>query len=679
MRVVWFNLLLLCLFSSCFANEQDLLKTQDISRIMQQILQHHLEKKVISNDLFKHSLIIFIQQFDPYKMYLLEKEVQPYRDLSDAQVNELISEYKNGNFKIFKEINDLIQKSIIRSRELRPALENKAKDELFQLSVKKEYTPELTANKDYATNIEELKNRMYSHLDLYIIAQRHHYGDSVIARRKDQTIRSYENNLDQIENQYLYVDEKNHPLPEPEQENLFTLHVLKALASSLDSHTSFYKPREAFDIRIKLQKEFQGFGIFLKESNEGIYVSRLLPGGPAEKSGLISPGDILIEVQGKPILDLSFDEVMQMLHDEKVPEETLVIKRKEPGSETEKLFTVKLKRQEIIIDSDRVGVNSVAFGNGIIGILTLNSFYEGNGLSSEMDLRNAINQLEKTGKLKGLILDLRNNSGGFLSQAIKVAGLFITSGVIVVSKYDNNDEKIYRDVDSKVAYDGPFVVLISKLTASAAEIVAQALQDYGVAVIVGDDHSFGKGTIQSQTVTDNQSSSYFKVTIGKYYTVSGKTPQKYGVKSDIIVPGPLNDKKIGEEYLDSVAADHISPLYNDQLEDVPNNDKNWYLKYYTPKIQHSVLTWHKMLPSLIKNSEYRIANNKDYQFFLKGISPKDEEESSDDDALDLEESEWIKLDKKHQNFGQNDLQLEEAENIVKDMFFLEQTKGQLLK
>lgn len=653
------------------ADNQEILHTSDIQRIMKQILEHHLETKKLSNEVFNHALKIYLEQFDPFKMYLLESEVRPFIELSATESNAIVEEYKKGNFTIFNRMNDVIQQAILRSRKLRPSLENKAREELFQLNLKKEYQPNVPTNSSYPKTLDELKDRMFLHLDLYINAQRHHYGDSVVARRKDQTIRSYENSLRDVENQYLYVNDKDQPLPKDEQENLFTIHVLKALASSLDAHTSFYQAKEAYDIRVRLQKEFQGVGIFLKESKDGIFISRLLPGGPAEKSGLIQPNDILVEVDGKSVFDLPFNQVMEMLHDEKKPDATLVLKRKDLLTNQDKIFTVKLKRQEIIINTDRVDTKSVPFGDGIIGIIDLHSFYQGNGVSSEKDVRDAIQKLEAKGKLKGLILDLRDNSGGFLSQAVSVAGLFIKSGVIVISKYDNNDEKIYRDVDSSVSYDGPLVILVSKLTASAAEIVAEALQDYGVAIIVGDEHTYGKGTIQSQTVTDNSSASFFKVTIGKYYTVSGKTPQKNGVKSDILIPGPLNSKRIGEEYVDSVKPDSIAPLYKDPLEDLSTSEKKWYLKYYTPKLQQRLNNWTKMIPTLKKNSEYRIAHNKDYQFFLKGEPASDNNENDVDD----EEIEWMKIDKKKQNFGQNDLQLEEAENVVKDMFFLQQLQS----
>jgi carboxyl-terminal processing protease len=249
-----------------------------------------------------------------------------------------------------------------------------------------------------------------------------------------------------------------------------------------------------------------------------------------------------------------------------------------------------------------------------------------------------------------------------MSQAVKVAGLFITDGIIVISKYSNGDERIYRDVDGKSVYDGPLIVLTSKATASAAEIVAQALQDYGVALVVGDEHTYGKGTIQTQTVTDNQSSSYFKVTVGKYYTVSGHTPQKEGVKADVVAPGHWNREQIGEMYADSLGADVIPAAYDDTLKDVPLNLRAWYIKYYIPKLQKRTLTWLELLPTLRKNSEYRIAHNKNYQYFLKGTGNESED-------AELEE-EWNVTDKKNKTYGEDDLQVQETVNILKDMILL---------
>jgi carboxyl-terminal processing protease len=647
------------------SHEQDLLKASDVSKIMKQILDHHVEKKEMSSTVLHQALTTYIEQFDPTRVYLLDREVEPFIHMSPDRLKAVLDQYKENNFSAFRELNKVIQQSILRSRKLRENLEHD--NSLFEN--KNEIANPQTHFEGYAKTVEDLQDRIKQQFVIYLQLQKRRYGESSSNsnKKRDQMIRVFEDHLRDFENQYLFEDEKGTPLPAGEQENLFVIHVLKALASSLDAHTSFYRPSEAYDMRVRLQKEFQGIGLILKETPEGVRVVHMLEGGPAAKSGLIQVNDILLEVDGKLTSDYPFDKVMDLLHDSKDDTVTLVLKHPEDKEGSQQTYTVKLKREVIILNEDRVDVGYEAFGNGIIGVISLHSFYQNdNGITSEKDVREAIQKLDKKGNLKGLVLDLRDNSGGFLSQAVKVAGLFISNGIIVISKYSNGEEKFYRDVDSKTIFDGPLVVLTSKATASAAEIVAQALQDYGVALVVGDEHTYGKGTIQTQTVTDNQSTSYFKVTVGKYYTVSGKTPQKEGVKADVIVPGHWSQEKIGEEYLEStVDNDTITPAFDDKLSDVAPDVKPWYLKYYMPKLQHKKLVWRKMLPALRRNSEYRIANNKDYQYYLKHGDEKPAASEEEE-----EEGEWLSLSKKEKNFGEDDLQLQEALNIVKDMIQL---------
>lgn len=661
-RHCWFAVLVLLLISAWSeAYEQNLLKTNDISRIMQKILSEHVEKKEINSQILGNALEIYIDQFDPHRMYLLESEVIPYFKATPDKLQQALKQYDQKNYDIFKQLNQTIQASIERSRRLRQNLESQIKNSSLHPSPDKEHIP--LANQEamppFAQTQEQLKERLMQNLGTYMNIQKKHLGTNITPRQKEEILNSYEKKLKEFESQYLYQDEKGNPLPLAEQENLFTIHVLKALAKSLDSHTSFFEANEAYDIRVRLQKEFKGIGLVLKDTNKGPRVTHMLEGGPAANSKLIQVGDILTEVDGKSVVDHPFEKTMEMLHGDKNTKVKLTFKRKEKKENSPDFYTVELTREVIIVNHDRVDVRSEQFGNGIIGIVSLHSFYQGEGVSSEQDVRNAIEKLEKKGPLKGLILDLRDNSGGFLSQAVKVAGLFVTDGVIVISKYSNGEERVYRDIDGKTTYDGPLIVLTSKATASAAEIVAQALQDYGVALIVGDEHTYGKGTIQTQTVTDDQSTSYFKVTVGKYYTVSGHTPQKEGVKADILVPGHWNREEIGEMYADSLESDIIPSFYEDSLKDVPANLRAWYIKYYLPKLQKKTVVWKNLLPTLRKNSEYRIAQNKNYQYFLKGGEEDEEEPESED--------EWNVTDKKNRTYGEDDLQVQEAINILKDM------------
>lgn len=663
----WWIAVLIFLNMSYFleAADEDLLKTKDIHHIMQQILSEHVAKKEITSQILQSALVIYIDQFDPHRMYLLESEVSPYFHLSLRQLDKAIEQYTQNDFSIFQQLNQVIQNSILRSRKIRQGLESEVKNNLFHQSPDTMQYP-ISNREDmepFARTENQLKDRIMQNLGTFIDLHKKRYGGGITAQKKDQILNSYENRLREFENPYLYQDDKGQPLSAAEKENLFTIHVLKALANSLDSHTSFYQASEAYDIRVRLQKEFQGLGLVLKDTLYGIVVTHMLEGGSAAQSGLIKVGDILLEVNEKSVADHPFEKVMEMLHGDKDTKVKLVFKRPGVAGQPDTIYSVELKRELVILDNDRVDVNSEPFGNGIIGKITLHSFYQGDGVSSVKDVRDAIEKLEKKGNLRGLILDLRENSGGFLSQAVKVAGLFITNGIIVISKYSNGEERFYRDVDGKTTYDGPLIVLTSKATASAAEIVAQALQDYGVAVIVGDEHTYGKGTIQAQTVTDNKSSSYFKVTVGKYYTVSGHTPQKAGVKADIVAPGHWSHEQIGESYMDSVDPDVISPAYEDQLKDVSPGIRSWYLKYYLPTLQHRKEVWHKLLPTLRKNSEYRIAHNKNYQYFLNGKGAATDEDSADED-------EWEVPGNKNKSFGEDDLQMQEAVYILKDMIWL---------
>lgn len=662
-------LVALSLFSLPILQSQEMLKSSDISKIMQQILEQHVDQKEISSKILKNGFKVYIDQFDPDRIYLLDEEVTPYLNMSDSKLTLDVEQYKQGNFKAFEELNSTIQRSIHRARSLRAEME-KNPSKFFQEASsgnKENYEewrdPDLKLH--FAKNEAELKSRNIKQLKQFIDAERRRFGDGSISQNQKQTLAVFEKNLQDRENQYLYREENGHLMPAAMQENLFTMHVLKALASSLDAHTSFYTNSEAYDMKVRLEKEFKGVGVVLQQTPDGtILVNSLISGGPAAKSGLVQPNDIIVEIDGKSVASEPFEKVMDMMRDTKANETNLGLKRKvvENGTTVDKLVNVTLKREEIVIQDDRVDIKSEKFGDGIIGVITLHSFYQGaNGITSENDVRDAIKKLQKEGNLRGLVLDLRENSGGFLNQAVKVAGLFITNGVVVISKYFNGEERFYRDMDGKTIYDGPLIVLTSRATASAAEIVAQALQDYGVALIVGDDRTYGKGTIQSQTVTENKATSYFKVTVGKYYTVSGKTPQLQGVKADIIVPGPFNFEHIGEQYLETtIKADTVPADYADNLQDIDPNMKAWYLRYYLPTLQHKKQFWAESLAPLKQNSGHRISQDSDYSAYLKKAA----------DFRDLNNTAGSKGNAKSPVYLR-DFQLVETINVLKDMISLE--------
>lgn len=247
-----------------------------------------------------------------------------------------------------------------------------------------------------------------------------------------------------------------------------------------------------------------------------------------------------------------------------------------------------------------------------------------------------------------------------LTQAVAVSGLFITKGIVVSIKDDSGHVQHLRDLDGKTSWNGPLIILINRTSASAAEIVAQTLQDYGRALVVGDDHSFGKGSFQTFTLGSSKNSDInpkgeFKVTRGRYYTVSGKTPQLVGVQSDIIIPGVFSESEIGEKFAKyPLENDHIKPNFDDDLSDVPFLQRDKIRLLYKFDLQKQLTTYQPYIEQLKENTAQRLKDNQNYQNFMKEVKKKGDEIDPDN----------------VENFGQNDLQLQEAYNVMKDLILL---------
>lgn len=644
------------------------LKKDDVKKIMTQIFSQHVDQKKITAKIIRKSLKVYIDQFDPDRTYLLDSEVQPFLNPSASGLDTYLDEYEKNDFEIYEKLNKVIQTAISRARVNRAMLFDD-REKLFQdsLNIKADPNEDMTdpdLKRGFAKSPEELLKRQRNQILQFLAAERARYGNQEVTRNPKATLGVLDKNLISHENQYLFQDAAGKMMTAQQRENLLTLHILKSLSSSLDAHTTVYDPTEAYDMKVRLQKGFQGIGVILKKGSNGeVKIASFVKGGPAEASKQLEINDQIIAIEGKDITGDSFDQVMEQLKGKNNPAVKITVKRsvQENGKTVDKKFDVQLQRAPITLNEDRVQVEFIPYPekNGILGKITLNSFYQGEGsVTSENDVKEAIKKLDEKGNLRGLILDLRENSGGFLSQAVKVAGLFITNGVVVVSKYSNGEEKFYRDVDGKITYDGPLIVLTSRVTASAAEIVAQALQDYGVALIVGDEQTYGKGTIQSQTVTENGATNYFKVTVGKYYTASGKTPQIQGVKADIVVPSPFNKEHIGEEYLEgSLQSDQIPASFQDDLSDVQPGLKPWYMKYYTPSMQKPTDRWRRLVPDLTQKSTVRTERDEGFQSYKKWV---------DEVAKPRRPGKKIVYTDPHFD-SKKDYQLTEAVNILKDM------------
>lgn len=626
------------------------LKKSDVRKTMEEMFKYHVEYHKLSPLLVKRAFKIYIEQFDPDRLYLLQDEVTPFLELADSRIAAIISRYYKDDYTDFRALDKVIQNAIKRARKYRVEIQR-----TFVLNAPDSGLVSNESYNRYARDKEELKERNKQQLlNLLSLEKQQDQRAAWTSQRREKIFALWERRFQRTENSYIVQDNQ--------YEHFQAMHILKAMAKSLDAHTSYFSPQEAAELRTSLEKQFEGIGVMLREGADGVLIVDMIKGGPAEKSGQIQPGDLLVAIDGKSMVGISYEEVLDQMKGDDSKKIRLGLRRFQEGGE-EKNLEVVLTREKIVMQDERLHYTAETFADGIIGKLTLPAFYESDDHSScESDILAALRSLKRQGKLLGLVLDLRENSGGFLSQAVKVASLFISSGVIVISKYAHGEVQYLRDIDARVYYNGPLIVLASKASASAAEIVAQALQDYGIALVVGDERTYGKGSIQFQTVTDDRAETFFKVTVGKYYTVSGRSTQIEGVKADLTVPTLYSAYHIGERYLEyPLPNDRVPSAYVDPLSDVDPLSRLWFQKNYLPNVQKKESSWVKMLPYLKVNSSYRLAHDPNFQVFLK--------------ALDEIKSDPTKLPAAT-DWGLDDLQMSEAVNILKDMILLESAPNQ---
>lgn len=642
----------LLLAATTLASAESRLKVAEVRPTMEEMLAYHVEHKEMSPLLMKRAFKIYIEQFDPHRVYLLQEEVESFFEPSSRHLQTSVSNFRAGKLDDFVHLNLVIQKAIDRARVWRREIQKE-----LVLNGPSENSLPHDSNSTYAKTLDELKARQNRQMVRVLLEEKRANNlENWTPEQRAKIFQLWQRRLLRKEEPYLLVSEDEKFLDKEKGETLFCLHTLRSLAKSLDAHTAYFSPEEAADLRTSLEKQFEGVGVVLREGLDGVIVTDLIKGGPAQRSGKIAAGDILTEIDGKSLAGMPYELVLEEMKGSGKREVILGFKRAD-----QQLIRVPLLREKITMQDERLQFTSQPFAGGVIGTLVLPSFYEGGHLpSAEQDIRDAIKKLKKQGDLKGLILDLRENAGGFLSQAVKVAGLFITRGVIVISKYAQGEMRYLREIDGRTYFDGPLVILTSKGSASAAEIVAQALQDYGTAVIAGDERTYGKGTIQYQTVTDDAAKAFFKVTVGRYYTVSGRTTQIEGVKADVLVPTELAPFNIGEKFLEyPLPSDRVPAAYVDPLNDVDERNKVWFQKNYLPNLQAPQTFWQKNRSTLVQNSGRRIERDKNFKLFLKD--------------QDRYQGVSLRAYSKPVNppWGEDDLQMAEARNILKDMIELQ--------
>jgi carboxyl-terminal processing protease len=398
---------------------------------------------------------------------------------------------------------------------------------------------------------------------------------------------------------------------------------LEALAHAYDPHSDYFNTEHAQDFSINMSLSLFGIGAQLVEDDGYCTISKLIHGGPADKGKQLNEKDRIIAVaQGDQppvdVVDMELGKVVQLIRGVKGTQVRLTIS---PADDRAARRIVTLTRDEIKLEDQEAQAKLIEMpdghgGTNRIGVIDLPSFYAtidlpGNAnhssKSTTADVSKLVKKLKQE-KVDGIIIDLRTNPGGSLEEAIQFTGLFIKDGPVVLARDPNGQVAVDADTDSSVLYNGPLAVMINRYSASAAEIAAAALQDYGRAIIVGDISTHGKGTVQNlnplkpfvwpanNSATNDPGT--VKITIRKFYRVSGASTQLKGVVPDIILPDVLNySDDIGETSLEN-------PLPWDTIPSATYGKLNLVQPY---------------LAALRQNSNTRIATNQDFIYIQQDI------------------------------------------------------------
>ena len=387
-------------------------------------------------------------------------------------------------------------------------------------------------------------------------------------------------NMDEL---YLRIEELEH-------EDWFST-FLNSVVGAFDPHTTYMAPRTKERFDQDMSGKLEGIGARLLK--KGIYteIFELVSGGPAWKQGELEAGDVIIEVaQGDKepldIVGMRLDDAIKFIKGKKGTEVRLTVKKKLDGTTR----IISIIRDVVELEETFVKSTIVEKEGKKYGLINLPRFYID---FSDIDSRDSAKDMEKeiarlkSENISGLLIDLRNNGGGSLKTAIEIAGLFITEGPVVQVKYRGQDPIVKNDENPKMQWDGAVVVLVNELSASASEIFAAAMQDYGRAVIIGGNQTYGKGTVQSVIPINNFYPKYekdlgaIKMTIQKFYRVNGGSTQIEGVYSDIAMPNKYSYMKFGERDLTGALIWDKVPQANytktnsyENFSDVINKSKN---------------------------------------------------------------------------------------------------------
>jgi len=553
--------------------------------LVKSLLKRHISFRELNPELRERAIDAYIERIDPSKTLFLSDEVKALR----LKLRGVFFGMQNGECELLESLQlDLVGRYERMENQVREFVSSD--DYVLDTDVRLI----LDSDKRGHPQDDEGRARLVERL-VHFQMSNYLSGDIELPDAKEKLIHRYE-----------LMTKRARELEARDTYGSF----LNAFASALDPHSTYYPPEAVEDFEIQMSLSLDGIGVALSSKDGYSVVERIIPGGATDKADALEPGDKIIAVaqEGEDpvdIVDMSLRDVVSIIRGKRGTKVRLTVLRK---AETTERLSVEIVRDKVTIEDAAATLefHEVEIG-GVprkLAVLDLPTFYgdpDPSKRQSTRDVRDLLRQV-RDAKADGLLLDLSRNGGGKLESSVEIAGLFIRKGGIVAVKNVFNDVQVLEDNDEDIVYDGPLVILTSRLTASASEIVAGAMKDYGRAVIVGDDHTFGKGTVQSFVHQPGRLGA-IKVTTALFFRPGGSSTQHEGVAADIILPSIFATDELGERYAPYSLTSQMIPPF---LESATTRTTTGQSTQAWPALNEEVFG------ELKRRSELRIADSEEF-------------------------------------------------------------------
>ena len=530
-------------------------KERFLSQIIHLSLERwHFSEKKIDDDFSIKGFDEYLRMLDYHKRFFLRSDIEEFSRYQQFIDDELLQ----GSTRLMGQASVRLMNRIREVEGFYEGLLTKP----FDYS-KQEFYESDRDKKDYCVTTTELMERWRKLLKYQCLINYANLlsnktdgeGDAELEEKSRGTVlKSYRSLLSQ-----LLQAHENDSLP------LY----LNSLLQVYDPHSGYFPPKAKQDFDIEMTGKFEGIGALLSEEEGYVKVARIIPGGPSWRQRELEAGDLIIKVaqaEGEPvdIVGMRVVDAVKLIRGKKESLVKLTVKKPDG-----RIVVIPIVRDVVVVEETfaKWALLHNKSHDKSYGYIYLPRFYrdfsKADARNATGDVKRALQELVPQG-IAGVILDLRNNSGGSLQDAVDISGLFIPRGPVVQVKNKQRGARVLQNKKKKPIWDGPLVVLINALSASASEILAAAMQDYSRAVIVGSEHSFGKGTVQimlnldqylaalseEEKVEDPEEVGALKLTVQKFYRITGSSSQFKGVVPDVILPDRYNYMEIGERYLD---------------------------------------------------------------------------------------------------------------------------------